>query len=163
MTSVFPSPWKSSFITPVAKVRSPSTPSDFRPISLLCQLSKILERIVLDDLIKYLRNSALIDQHQYGFVTGGSTQAALVRVLDAVRHATDRREVTILVLFDFSKAFDTVGHAKLIDKLAAFNLSCSVLHSGFGPILQVVVRQFAQPRAYLTISRLHLVYRKGRC
>lgn len=128
MSSVFPSPWKMSYITPVPKIKNPSVPSDFRPISLLCVLSKILERIVLADLTQYLQRAALTDPYQFGFVTGGSTQAALIKVVDAMRLAIDRREVTVLVLFDFSKAFDTVDHLKLVEKLARLNLSRSTLH-----------------------------------
>lgn len=86
----------------------------------------MLERIVRDD-VAFLNRSGYNDPTQFGFCAGGSTQAALLRVMDDIRRGIDSRKFTILVLFDFSKAFDTVDHCTLIRKLAALKFSWPAL------------------------------------
>jgi hypothetical protein len=131
-TSSFPSIWKRSHIIPLPKIKLPSDPSHFRPISSLCFLSKVLERIVFEQLSSHLHHHNLLDPFQTGFRRGNSTQTALLRLLDDARLAIDKRMVTLLVLFDFSKAFDTVSHCLLLRKLNSFRLSsstCQWFHS----------------------------------
>lgn len=108
-------------------MKNPHSPSDFRPISILSYLSKVLERIVYDQLSTYAHNSQIMDPLQTGFRIGNSTQTALVRLSDDVRLAIDRRMVTLLILFDFSKAFDTVSHTILLRKLSGYSISTAAL------------------------------------
>ena len=127
-TSVYPSMWKSAIVLPIKKLRNPSSPSDYRPISLLCSLSKVLEKLVHQQISDYLIKNNKLDPYQSGFRKNFSTQSALLKITDDIRLAIDRKMVTILVLFDFSKAFDRVNHAKLLAKLARLNFSASVLN-----------------------------------
>ena len=126
-SSKFPEAWKHSLITPVPKVKNPASPSDFRPISILSEVSKVLERIVWLNFKKYLTDKGIRDQYQFGFVEGCSTQIALIRIVDDVRSAVDKRMIAILVSLDFTKAFDTVDHALLLGILAKLGCSNSVL------------------------------------
>lgn len=123
--SVFPTEWK-SLVIPIKKVRNPSLPGDFRPISLLCALSKVLERVVFNQLRTHLATSNTLDAYQTGFRKRNSTQTALLKIMDDVRSACDRRMITLLVLFDFSRAFDTVDHALFVNKLQSFGFSSQV-------------------------------------
>jgi hypothetical protein len=123
----FPDLWKKALVRPLAKTSRPSSPSDYRPISLLCVLSKVLERIVYDQVVEYLGQFNYFDPLQSGFRPCHSTTTALLRVTDDIRLAMDRREVTVLVLFDFSKAFDSVIHDVLLAKLRALNFSQSAM------------------------------------
>ncbi|XP_066590786.1 uncharacterized protein [Prorops nasuta] len=125
--SHFPCAWKSAYITAVPKVSNPSEVSHFRPISLLPELSKVLERIVHSDILKYLKSIDFKDDAQFGFTSGRSTQDALIKLTDFVRLGIDKRMVSILVLFDFSKAFDSVNHIVLLKKLSALGFSAPVL------------------------------------
>ena len=97
------------------------------PIANLCELSKIFERVVHRQIIEYITINNILDCRQSGFRGDYSTQSALLRVCHDVRHAVDIGQVTILVLFDFSKAFDTVSHSKLLFKLRGFGFSDIVL------------------------------------
>ena len=117
-SGVFPTQWKMAHVKPIPKTSKPASCSDFRPISLLCVLSKILEKIVNDQLQAYLSTHNILSTFQSGFRKGHNTTTSLVKVTDDIRFAMDRKEVTLLTLFDFSKAFDCVHHELLLTKLA---------------------------------------------
>ena len=127
-TSTFPDLWKKALIIPLPKVNKPSCPKDYRPISILCSLSKILETVVYRQLITFLNISHSLDDKQSGFKRGYSTQTVLLRLVDDVRAAMDNRLVTVLVLFDFSKAFDLVDHDLLFLKLRQKGCSDQVVN-----------------------------------
>jgi hypothetical protein len=116
-SAVFPDLWKQSIIIPIPKKRNPSVPSDYRPISILCSLSKALEKIVHKQITSYLNRFDFFVKYQSGFRINHSTNTALLKVTDDIRAAMDRRMLTILVQFDFSKAFDNVSHSVLLYKL----------------------------------------------
>ena len=96
------------------KVSNLVTMNDGRPISLLCFLSKALERIVHEQLYDYIETRVLLDPFQTGYrkrhSTQTSTQTALLKLTDDIREGMDKKLVIVLMLFDFSKAFDSVSH-----------------------------------------------------
>ncbi|CAB0041140.1 unnamed protein product [Trichogramma brassicae] len=115
--SYFSSSWKKAVITPLSKNNSPSTPSDTRPIAQLPEMAKVLERIVHGQFLSHLTANGLLDAHQFGFRPGRSTQTAILDLTESIRQAIDKRKVSMIVSFDFSKAFDTIPHSLLIEKL----------------------------------------------
>ena len=119
----FPSSWKRAFVRPLLKVNPSGSPSDTRPIANLCELSKIFERVVHRQITDFIVANDVLDPRQSGFRCGFSTQSALLRVCHDVRRAVNLGQVTILVLFDFRKAFDTVCHSRLLIKLRALGFS----------------------------------------
>lgn len=121
----FPDVWKRNIIVPINKISTPSTPNDYRPIALLSILGKVLERVVFNQISQYLDDYNLLDLLQCGFRPGHSTQIALLKLLNDVRYHMGKRMVTILVLFDFSKAFDTIVSTLLIRKLITIGFSSS--------------------------------------
>lgn len=123
ITAIYPTMWKKAFIRPLPKNKSPTCPDDYRPISILPALSKVLERIVHRQLNAYLTEHCLLDDYQSGFRTGHSTTTALLKVNEDIREAADDRKLTLLTLLDFSKAFDTVDNDILLCKLRLLNLS----------------------------------------
>ncbi|KAL7290759.1 hypothetical protein TKK_0015507 [Trichogramma kaykai] len=117
-TATFPHSWKLASIIPLSKTSSPSSPNDTRPIALLSELSKLLERVVHTQLTSYLINHDILSPHQHGFQPCHSIQTAILDITEQrVRSAIDGRMVSILVSFDFSKAFDTIPHRKLLLRL----------------------------------------------
>jgi len=116
-SNLFPSAWKSAVVRPLSKTKSPQSPSDYRPISILPSLSKCLERLAHQQMYSYLVNNNLISQFQSGFRSLHSTTTALLNVTEDIRRAMDKKLLTILLLFDFSKAFDSVYHPLLLLKL----------------------------------------------
>ncbi|KAK3919274.1 putative RNA-directed DNA polymerase from transposon BS [Frankliniella fusca] len=123
---VFPDLWKIAVVKPLPKKSNPSTLKDYRPISLLCVISKILEKIVHTQISKYLTMYNILNPLQSGFKSQHSTSTALMKVSNDLRDAMDKRQVSILVLYDFSNAFPSVHHGLLLAKLKWLGFSNSV-------------------------------------
>lgn len=117
LSGVFPAPWRKALIRPISKNNNPLTPSDLRPISILPCFSKVLEKIVCTQLTDYLNLNEILPPLQSGFRKGRSTSTALAHVVDDILCAHDKGEGTILVLLDFSRAFDSINIQMLLSKL----------------------------------------------
>lgn len=120
--SVFPLCWKHAIIRPLPKVTSPVEFKDLRPISLLPALSKVFEKIIFRQLSEHLTANNLLPTVQSGFRAGYSCTTAMLKVTDDILSATDRGDLTIMVLLDYSKAFDTVNHKTLLEILTLIGL-----------------------------------------
>lgn len=115
--SVFPLAWKIANVTPVPKVANPETVKDLRPINILPVLSKILEGILNVQLREHLESNGVLPLTQSGFRKGHSCCSALLNVTDDIFAACDNGYVTVLVLLDYSRAFDTINHEILLSIL----------------------------------------------
>ena len=124
---VFPSSWKKARIIALKKVSTPSSPSEFRPIALLCFLSKVLEKLAHDQIVDYLQNSKILDPFQVGFRKHHCTQSALLKLTNDILMGMGKKQATLLLQFDFSKAFDTISPSKLLVKLRDLGFSRSSL------------------------------------
>ena len=122
---IFPTTWKKAQILALKKVPVPSSPSEFRPIALLCFLSKVLKKLALDQI--FLKDKHILDPYQTGFNKHQSTQTALLKLTEDIRTGFDKKHVTILLQFDFSKSFDTISSCRLLSKLKNMGFSQSSL------------------------------------
>ena len=116
---VLPASQKKAVISPILK-KAGSDPMDvknYRPISNLTFMSKLVERLVNRQLVIYLEGSRLLPKFQSGFRSGHSTETALQKVMSDILTAADSGKVSILGLLDMSAAFDTVDHAILFERL----------------------------------------------
>ena len=91
--------------------------SNYRPISLLSNINKILEKLVFNRLYNFLEESQCLYSLQFGFRKKHSTNHALVEITENIRKALDENKFACGVFVDFQKAFDTVNHDILINKL----------------------------------------------
>ena len=95
---------------------------NYRPVSILSVVSKILERVVFTQLQDYLTDNHLMYELQSGFRPGFSTNTCLIHLTDYIKSEMDKGDYTGLVLLDLQKAFNTVDHSILLQKLSAIGL-----------------------------------------
>ncbi|KAJ8711529.1 hypothetical protein PYW07_014674 [Mythimna separata] len=124
---VFPCSWKDAQIIPLPKKSNPSSFSEYRPISVLPFLSKVLERLIYNQLSSFLYKHNLLNPFQSGFRPGHSTTTALLNITDDIRSAMETSNLTVLALLDFSNAFNTVDYDVLLGILRSLNISPSVI------------------------------------
>ncbi|XP_039448705.1 uncharacterized protein LOC120427855 [Culex pipiens pallens] len=128
-TSTFPVCWKHAKILPLRKKPHLNALTNLRPISILCALSKAFEKLMERQMSTFIAENNLLTDHQAGFRKGQSIQTAAVRVYDELAKTVDNRGSAVLLLLDFSKAFDTIPHRKLCAKLEVqFNFSVSAVN-----------------------------------
>ena len=137
-TGEFPSRWKTALVVPLHKSGDTSTASNFRPISLLSVLSKIAERVVCDQLTKYLQENAILSESQYAYRRGHSVEDALVDAVEWVSKCIDSDHLVSLTALDLSKAFDSVDHGILLTKMSWYGISSHWFDSYLGDRRQVV-------------------------
>ena len=104
----FPKLWKIPRVSPIPKVDNPTTNDEPRPISILPVLSKVFERLVGWQMSEFANSASLLHDNISSFRKGHSTTTALLGIRDDIKLAMKKKEVTLMVLADFSKAFDTV-------------------------------------------------------
>jgi hypothetical protein len=115
-TGDYPNDWKCALIIPVPKKNNPSI-DDYRPISILPALSKVFEFILHSQINNYVNKNSMLYKYQSGFRKGHSTSTMLLEMTDNIYIEIDKKNATILLLLDFSKAFDMVNHNFLCNKL----------------------------------------------
>ena len=124
--SYFPTFWKTSKVIPLFKKGDKTIPKNYRPVSLLPITSKILERVVYEQLVKYLEDNCILHPSHHGFRKNHSTTTALLEMYSSWVDAYEQDKVTAVVLLDMSAAFDLVDKTILIEKLKLYGLdSCS--------------------------------------
>ena len=126
-TKTFPERWKFAIISPIPKNDHPFKETDFRPISLLCALSKVLEKMANKQICEYLIKHSFLDVHQSAYRPNHGCITALLKVVDDILDGIDDSEATLLILLDFSKAFDTINHRLLLEKLSILGFEIDAL------------------------------------
>ncbi len=114
---VFPNKLKTSRVIPIFKSGDSANMTNYRPISLLSALSKVLEKIVSIKLVNHLELNNLLYDHQYGFQKNKSTEHNLLHAINFIHGALNRGEYAIGIFLDLKKAFDVVSHEILLKKL----------------------------------------------
>ena len=121
MTGVFPSVLKTAKVVPVFKKDSKLDYSNYRPISLLSNIEKILEKLMYKRLYTFLDNKNIIYDLQFGFRQQYSTSHALINITENMRKALDDGNIGCGIFVDLQKAFDTVDH-QITMKLLEFQV-----------------------------------------
>ena len=116
-TVIFPSQLKISKVIPLYKADDETLLSNYRPIALLTSVSKIFENVMLDQISNYFINNNLLSMQQYGFRAKHSSEFAALNLVDHLSYKLDSGQIPSNVYIDLSKAFDTLIHDILLNKL----------------------------------------------
>jgi hypothetical protein len=125
--SYTPAELKSAKVTPLFKAGDEKQMCNYRPISLLPTLSKVIEKIVNSQLLSYLEQNQLLLANQYGFRKGRTTEDAVHKLLNKVIEEKQKGNFTVGIFIDLRKAFDTLDHKILLDKLKFYGITGSEL------------------------------------
>jgi hypothetical protein len=121
-TADIPLIWKFASITPIFKRGSPSDPANYRPISLTCIASKLMEVGIKDTLLTHMYSSGLLNNSQHGFLKNKSTTTHLLECCLDWNVALRSKKAVDIIYLDYAKAFDSVVHSKLIAKLTCYGV-----------------------------------------
>lgn len=119
---IFPTPLKQSIITPVYKGGNKDDISNYRPISVLPAVSKVLEKLLNIRLLRYLDKFNILSSTQFGFRQGRSTEDAIIELTSYVTANLDQGKKCLSVFLDLKKAFDTVSIPLLVNKLESIGV-----------------------------------------
>ena len=121
-SACFPAPFKHAIVQPLIKKPSldPSILANFRPISKLPFLSKVLEKVMASQLVSFLEKNSICEKFQSGFRPRHSTESALLRVFNDLILTVDSGCAAIMVTLDLTAAFDTVDHRTLLSRLEQY-------------------------------------------
>ena len=119
----FPTILKIAKVIPIHKKGDKSERDNYIPISLISNISKLLEKLVHERLYSFLEKEKLLFEGQYGFRNKRSTTDALTDITERIREACDKGYYTCGALLDFRKAFDTVNHEILLNKLTYYGIT----------------------------------------
>ena len=126
-TGIFPNIFKLAEVVPLDKGKETNLLNNYRPISLLCTISKVLEKIVYRRIYEFLNNSNQISRSQYGFKANHGCDHAVGELLSEIIKNLQLGETTVCLFLDLSKAFDTLMHDVIFKKLEQYGIRGSCL------------------------------------
>jgi hypothetical protein len=121
-SGIFPTAEKCGKVIPIHKSEDRTSFDNYRPISLLNTVSKVIEKVAYEQITDYLEESKLLCPQQFGFRRGKCTQHAVTYLNEHIRQNMDKSRCTGAVYLDLRKAFDTVSHACLLNKLPYYGI-----------------------------------------
>ena len=154
-TGIFPDELKIANVVPIFKSGDEMVFSNYRPVSALPVFSKVIERLMYNRLLKYINENKLSYKYQFGFQKGKSTHMALIALIDKISEALENGDCVIGIFLDFSKAFDTIDHSILLQKLSFYGIQ--------GVILSWFENYLSNRKQYVTYNGIKSKTEKVNC
>ena len=121
-SGILPDDWLTANVTPIFKKGKKSDPCNYRPVSLTSVSCKIMEHILYSQIMGHLDENSILVKFQHGFRTQHSCESQLIITLNDLTKNMDNNTQTDLFILDFAKAFDTVPHERLLEKLHYYGI-----------------------------------------
>ena len=121
-SGIFPDQMKRAKIKPLFKKGDKQNMQNYRPISVLSVFSKILEKLIYNRLLSFLKQHHILTKAQHDFRENKSTETASQSFIESVQEALDNRRKVIGIFLDLSKAYDVINHETLLDKLDSYGV-----------------------------------------
>ena len=160
-----PRSFKIAVIKPLLKKTTldPEVLANYRPISNLPFLSKILEKVIANQLCEFLQENNTYEDFQSGFRANHSTETALAKVTNDLLIASDQGFVSVLVLFDLSAAFGTIDHQIVLQRLEQFISIKGTALNWFKSYFQIDSNSCKLIMSHLCAPKLTTVFHRALC
>lgn len=123
ITSCFPDELKIAKIIPIYKSGNKELPENYRPIAIIPSFAKIIESVMYEQFTNFLTKTTFFNKNQYGFIEKSGTVTAGVNLIQVVQESIDKKKFTATIFIDLKKAFETVQHDILINKIQKLNIT----------------------------------------
>ena len=117
-----PDQLKIARVTPLHKAGDKNKVTNYRPISILPILAKVIEGLIYEKLMSYLNKNKILSPAQFGFRQGRSTKNALIKFISKIQNSIDTGQKSAAVFLDLKKAFDTVNYTILLKKMQKYGI-----------------------------------------
>eukprot|EP00057_Strongylocentrotus_purpuratus_P010558 XP_011665032.1 PREDICTED: RNA-directed DNA polymerase from mobile element jockey-like [Strongylocentrotus purpuratus] len=122
VTGTLPQDWLTANTVAIYKKGNRSLPVNYRPVSLTCVTTKLMEHIIFHSIMDHLELHTLLQHYQHGFRKQHSTESQLAITVEEIARALDHHHQIDMLILDFSKAFDTVPHQRLLGKIDHYGI-----------------------------------------
>ena len=133
----FPTSWKIQLIHPLYKKSDKTKPTNYRPVSHIIQIGKLVEYVMIDQMFEHFVMNKIFHSNHHGGLPNHSTATALIQLYDLWLNAAEKHELIAALLLDLSAAYDLLNHSILIMKL---------LHYGFDSDARKYVKSYLEDR-----------------